>query len=248
MSLVVERIVPAGPDMVCVDLRGLDGAALPVCGPGQFVELGLESAGVLLNRPYSVFDSTAGGMRLLIKPVGKGSRALAASAAGTVVRVVGPLGGMFSLEASKPLLVGGGVGIAPMVFLARWYAQGGVRPTVIWGARTAPDDFIRRCLEDTADFHLCTDDGTAGFHGLATECPAFRPGDADLVQTCGPTPMMRAVGAAAAAAGVRCEVSLENKMACGLGACLCCVQDTADGGRVCVCSQGPVFDYTDIKW
>lgn len=248
MNLLVERVTPVEPDMVNIRLRTADGRQMPQCEAGQFVEVGIDGAGVLLNRPYSVFDCCGDCLELLVKPVGRASGVLTKAAAGTSVRVVGPLGRSFSLEAERPLLVGGGVGIAPVVFLAKRYAARGVRPTLIWGARTAPDSFIRDMLANIADLHICTDDGSAGFHGLVTQSPAFKPAEADIVQTCGPTPMMKAVGGACAACGTRCEVSLENKMACGLGACLCCVQDTTGGDRVCVCSQGPVFDYADIKW
>ncbi len=248
MNLQVEAVEPVMPDMVFVRLRNVSSDPLADCRPGQFVELGLAAPGVLLNRPYSIFGASDTNLYLLVKKVGKGSEALAAAAAGTPVTAVGPLGGSFSLSASMPLLVGGGVGIAPMVFLAREYAARGVRPVVILGQRSKPDPFLYECFEDVADLVVCTDDGSAGWHGVVTSCPEFNPGAFDIVQTCGPTPMMKAVGAAAAAAGVRCEVSLENRMACGLGACLCCVQDMADGARKCVCTEGPVFNYKEVKW
>lgn len=248
MSLRIEEIRPVQPDMVFVRLRRVGPEPLPECLPGQFVELNLPCPGVLLNRPYSIFGADADFLLLLVKIVGRGSRALAESPVGTAVTAIGPLGATFSTGALRPLLVGGGVGIAPVVFLARRYARLGVRPMVVLGLRSKPDPFFYECFEDVADLAVCTDDGSAGFAGLVTDCPAFAPADFDIVQTCGPTPMMKAVGARADARGVPCEVSLENRMACGLGACLCCVQDMADGARRCVCADGPVFQYNQVKW
>lgn len=248
MNLEVEAIRPVQPDMVLATLRNLAAEGLPKCYPGQFVEFGIATPGVLLNRPYSIFGADESHLYLLVKTVGKGSQALASSTPGTRATAIGPLGRGFSTSAERPLLVGGGVGIAPIVFLAREYARKGVRPTVIIGLRTLPDPFFYECFVDVADLAICTDDGTAGFHGLVTDCPAFSPGEFDIVQTCGPTPMMKAVGQRASQAGVECQVSLENKMACGLGACLCCVQDMADGQRHCVCTDGPVFNFNEVKW
>lgn len=248
ISTAVESTAAVAPDMTLIRLRNVSEHPFPACSPGQFVEVGISTAKCLLNRPYSIFRAEGDTVSLLVKGVGEGSRALTGAAAGTAVTVIGPLGNPFSLSGKRPLLVGGGVGVAPIIYLARAYAQAGTRPTVVLGFRTRPDAFIYECLDGMCHLHVCTDDGSAGHHGLVTTCDAFRPEEYDIVQTCGPTPMMKAVAAAAASTGTYCEVSLENRMACGLGACLCCVQDTADGGRRCVCSEGPVFKASEIKW
>ncbi|MDE6524115.1 MAG: dihydroorotate dehydrogenase electron transfer subunit, partial [Paramuribaculum sp.] len=95
--------------------------------------------------------------------------------------------------------------------------------------------------------HIATDDGSAGVHGLVTQHPAIDSQDIDCIYCCGPAPMMKAVAAIARQNNVACEVSLENMMACGLGACLCCVENTVKG-NVCVCTEGPVFNITQLTW
>lgn len=248
MKLRVSGVRNIVPDMVLVVFKSEDGAALPVFRAGQFVELNFSNVGSFLNRPFSVFYANDSEMWLLIKIVGTATRALSEARIGDKAVAIGPLGRGFTLGACRPLLVGGGVGIAPIAALARNYAAAGITPDVILGNRSQYDQFIKDSFVGIARVFLSTDDGSEGFHGLVTESDAFRPAQYDIVQTCGPTPMMKAVAAAAGRAGVRCEVSLENRMACGLGACLCCVQDTADGQRRCVCTEGPVFNSTDLVW
>ncbi|MDE6564311.1 MAG: dihydroorotate dehydrogenase electron transfer subunit, partial [Muribaculaceae bacterium] len=123
----------------------------------------------------------------------------------------------------------------------------GVEPVVIFGSRTAPDKWLCDRFESECKLYICTDDGSAGFHGLVTQHPEFNPGEYDFVQICGPKPMMMACAAIAGSVGVSTEVSLENHMACGLGACLCCVEDTRNG-NVCVCKDGPVFNINELQW
>lgn len=220
--------------------------------PGQFVEVLVEgSREVMLRRPISVHDADekAGTMTLLIQIVGNGTRKLSALQVGDHLNVVYPLGHGYSIDAAgdKPLLVGGGAGIAPLLHLSKVLASKGVKPTVLLGGRTA--GLIPVCDEfhPYADVLVATDDGSAGHHGIVTTHPTFAQ-SYSMIYTCGPTPMMKAVARSAAERGLRCEVSLENMMACGVGACLCCVTDTDQGHR-CVCKDGPVFDITTMhKW
>lgn len=249
MHLRVEAVRPVEPDMVVVTFRRSQGSEpLPPIAAGQFVELKLHAAKPLLNRPFSVLASDSDILSLLVKIVGEVTTELAAARPGDEATAIGPLGNTFATEAQRPLLVGGGVGVAPMFALLYAYAAKGVRPTVIIGSRSRLDAKLVACFREYSDLTVCTDDGSQGFHGIVTACPEFAPADYDIVQCCGPTPMMKAVAAAAAAAGTHCQVSLENKMACGLGACLCCVQEMADGHRKCVCSEGPIFNSADVKW
>lgn len=227
----------------------LSGRALPICAPGQFVELAVDRAPVLLNRPFSVYNSTSTELELLVAPLGRASSALAGYTAGETMRVIFPLGHGFSkaTHGQKVLLVGGGVGIAPLYYQMLCIKAAGAEPTVIYGMRTAPDETVCRRFAEECNLYICTDDGSEGFHGLVTQHPEFRPADYDLVQICGPLPMMKAAAAVCAAAGTTTEVSLENRMACGLGACLCCVEDTKKG-NVCVCKDGPVFNIKELQW
>ena len=217
--------------------------------PGQFVEVLVEGCReVMLRRPISIHDvdpahNTLG---LLIQIVGNGTRRLAELAVGDHLNLVYPLGHGFSLQGfSHPLLVGGGAGIAPLLHLAKTLASCGTAPTILLGGRTADLIPTREAFGPYGSLHFATDDGSLGHHGVVTTHPAFNE-TYDMIFACGPTPMMKAVARSAAQRGIRCEVSLENMMACGLGACLCCVTDTDQGHR-CVCKDGPVFDISQMK-
>lgn len=219
--------------------------------PGQFVEVQVEGCReAMLRRPISVHDvdQVAGTMSLLIQIVGNGTRRLAELKEGDSLNMVYPLGHGFSTEidsGSRALLVGGGAGIAPLLHLAKVLVTKGIRPTILLGGRTAELIPVRDDFKPYGDLCIATDDGSLGHKGLVISHSAFAE-HYDIIYTCGPTPMMKAVARSAEERGIRCEVSLENMMACGVGACLCCVTDTDEGHR-CVCKDGPVFDITTMK-
>lgn len=222
----------------------------PECLPGQFVEVKIDHApAALLRRPISVCDYSAReGLTLLVKPQGEPTVWFTSLPEGSVVNMLLPLGHGFSTDAepgSRVLLVGGGVGVAPLVMLAEYLSLRGVQVFIALGGRSASDiNGLPQLFPSAARVFVATDDGTAGTHGVVTSLPVFDSlKDYDRVYCCGPTPMMKAVARIARQAGVWCEVSLENHMACGLGACLCCVENINDGeGNVCVCTEGPVFN------
>lgn len=230
-------------------LATADGSPMPEMAPGQFVEVAVDKAKVLLNRPFSIFNATSDGLELLVKPLGRASDVMATYQPGDTMRVIAPLGRGFSLPDAprRVLLVGGGVGVAPMLYQAVCLNRKGIRPALVYGERTIPDPDLLKRLSTYADVFLCTDDGSAGLHGFVTAHPAVTGGDYDLAQVCGPMPMMRAMHKVLASRGIEAEFSLENKMACGLGACLCCVEQTTTGNR-CVCSDGPVFNANELPW
>ena len=204
---------------------------------------------VLLRRPISIHDvdSANNTLTLLIQIVGKGTRQLATLQVGDSLNLVYPLGHGFSLQGSHPLLVGGGAGIAPLYHLAKCYRQQGITPTILLGGRTRQLIPVREAFEAYGPVGYATEDGSLGERGLVTQHSLFAR-HYDHICTCGPTPMMKAVGRHALAQGIACELSLENMMACGIGACLCCVCDT-DQGHKCVCKEGPVFDATTLtRW
>ncbi|MCM1067660.1 MAG: FAD-binding oxidoreductase [Muribaculaceae bacterium] len=249
LTLRVTAIRRLRGDLLYVELRQPDGSAMPPMQPGQFVEVAVDRADVLLRRPFSIFNADETRLELLIKSLGRASEALFSYQVGDTLNVLAPLGRGF-LQASpgeRVLLVGGGVGVAPLYYQARKLREAGATPVIIYGERTAPDAALCERLAEVAELHLCTDDGSEGFHGLVTEHTAFAA-DYALMQVCGPMPMMKAVHRLAQGRGdMRVQFSLENKMACGLGACLCCVEKTTTGNR-CVCTDGPVFNIDELPW
>lgn len=226
------------------------GASLEGIRPGQFVQVLVpHTEGVFLRRPISVCDSDLREniLTLYIKKVGKGTVGLSNCKPGENLDIVFPLGNGFDFTGSrKPLLLGGGAGIAPMVLLSKIMRESGVAPTVLLAGRTERSLSLRTLFEETP--LLCTDDGSIGEKGIITQHAVFQNiSDFDKIFCCGPTPMMKAVARLAEAAGIPCEVSLENTMACGVGACLCCVTPTVEHGNQCVCTEGPVFDSRELK-
>ncbi len=218
--------------------------------PGQFVQADIpDSKKTFLRRPISVCNVENGKLWLLVRIAGEGTRHLVESAPGDLFNIILPLGKGFSIDShpSRALLVGGGVGTAPLLFLGKTLAASGCDVNFLIGARTKSALVIINELIKYGKVFVSTDDGSAGSPGTVMDNPALRR-PYDMIYSCGPTPMMKALAAYAKAANVECEVSLENLMACGLGACLCCVEDTTDSGNVCVCKEGPVFNINRLKW
>ena len=147
----------------------------------------------------------------------------------------------------KPLLVGGGVGTAPMLMLGSTLAEMGYKPTFLLGARSSKDLLQLDEFQKLGDVYMTTEDGSMGEKGYVTQHSVLEAQKFDMIYTCGPKPMMMAVAKYAKANGIECEVSLENTMACGVGACLCCVENT-DEGHLCVCKDGPVFNIKKLLW
>ena len=249
LNLHVQSVNHLSNGLIHLELAPANGEKLPPMQPGQFVEVAVDKAKVLLNRPFSIYNATDSVLELLVKPLGRGSEAMSLYNTGDTMRVIAPLGRGFELP-EKPcrvLLVGGGVGVAPMLYVARALCERGIRPTLVYGERTAPDARLKSRLSQYADLEICTDDGSEGLHGLVTKHPAVADGHPDHVLVCGPAPMMKAMHHIAKERGLCAQFSLENKMACGLGACLCCVEQTTTGNR-CVCTDGPVFKAEELPW
>ncbi len=225
-----------------------------VMRPGQFVHLrlpGMEAH--LLRRPFSVYRSNEsdGEMEIIYQVVGEGTRFLADCTPGAFCSIMGPLGVGWQPCQGKALLVGGGVGAAPLFSFAEKLCATGHPFEVVLGAQTASMLVTR---EDYAallghDPICATDDASAGIAGFCTGPAAeeLARGGYGGVYCCGPEPLMKAVAALAAEAGVPCWVSLEKRMACGVGACLSCVVDTTAGKRRS-CIDGPVFDAREVIW
>ena len=216
---------------------------LPEIVAGQFVEVEVPgNKQVMLRRPISIHDVDIANntLTLLIQVVGKGTATLSKLEKGDSLNLVYPLGHGFSIVGDKVLLVGGGAGIAPLFHLSKCLSEKGIRPTILLGGRTSEMIPVRDAFKPYGELGIATEDGSMGEKGLVTQHSLFSK-DYDHIFTCGPTPMMKAVARHALEKGIECEVSLENMMACGIGACLCCVVDS-DEGHKCVCKEGPVFN------
>lgn len=224
--------------------------SMPEIVPGQFVEVEVKGTReVMLRRPISIHDVdySRNTLTLLIQVVGKGTKQLADMQVGDSLNLIYPLGHGFAIQGKNVLLVGGGAGTAPLLYLAKHFDSMGVRPTIILGGRTAELIPVQEPFMKYGNLCISTDDGSLGEKGMVTQHSKFDQ-PYDMIYTCGPTPMMKAVARHAVAKGIECEVSLENMMACGVGACLCCVCDT-DEGHQCVCKNGPVFNVRKLtKW
>lgn len=226
---------------------------LPQMMPGQFVEVKVEgSATTFLRRPISInfVDYEHNELWLLVATVGDGTRQLAALQASDGVNIVGPLGNGFSGPSeglSEVLLVGGGVGVAPLLYQGAALKAAGVKPVFLLGARTKNDLLMLDEFRKYGELFVTTEDGSEGERGFVTQHTVLQKRHFDLIQSCGPTPMMKAVARYAYQQNIDCEVSLENMMACGLGACLCCIEKTVEG-NLCVCKEGPVFNIKKLLW
>ncbi len=251
LDLTVREALAVGKQFVLLRLTSEN--PLPEMLPGQFVEVRVdETPSVLLRRPISIhyYDKEANELGLLVQLVGNGTRWMATLKAGDVLNVVLPLGNGFTLPADKtvrPLLVGGGVGVAPLLYLGMKLKEMGVTPTFLLGSRTENELMQIAEFEKYGPVYITTENGAVGEQGYVTQHSVLAREQFGQVYTCGPKPMMLAVARWAKGAGVPCEVSLENKMACGVGACLCCVEDTKEG-NVCVCKEGPVFSIDKLSW
>ncbi|MCM1108798.1 MAG: dihydroorotate dehydrogenase electron transfer subunit [Clostridium sp.] len=234
-------------------LKLTDDKPLPDMQPGQFAELRVDgSASTFLRRPISIHfvDREKNEVWFLIQTVGEGTRKLANLMTGDVLNVVLPLGRGFTMPVKaneKVLLVGGGVGTAPLLYMGKKMVEAGCRPTFLLGARSASDLMQLNMFACYGDVYTTTEDGTAGEKGYVTQHSLLEKVRFDRIATCGPKPMMMSVARYAKTNGIDCEVSLENNMACGVGACLCCVEKTQEG-HVCVCKDGPVFNINDLLW
>jgi dihydroorotate dehydrogenase electron transfer subunit len=242
-----------GERYVLMSLTPNDGSTLPEILPGQFVQVKVDnSASTFLRRPISVnfVNTDKNELSLLIRLAGEGTKTLAAASVGDIINMLLPLGNTFpiqNMDGKKVLLIGGGVGVAPLLYYG-YYLKNTCNANVefLLGARTQEDLLMLNEFKSIAPVHCTTEDGSFGTKGFVTNHAAMAE-HADAWCVCGPAPMMKAVAAQAKQSGTDCFVSLENMMACGLGACLCCVEKTVKG-NVCVCTEGPVFNINQLTW
>lgn len=227
--------------------------------PGQFAHMKLPGLDAhILRRPFSVYarDAQAGTLDILYQEVGSVTRLMPGIRQGEA-ELIGPVGNTWNADCERALLVGGGVGAAPLFMLAEALAARGIPFDVVLGAQTESALVARQRYRDLIGDEPCcaTDDGSYGRAGFCTSLVEERLAGGcladgkpyDFMAVCGPEPLMRIVAGMGAAAGVRTQVSMEKRMACGVGACLSCVVDTVSGKRRS-CVDGPIFEADEVVW
>ncbi len=233
-------------------LELLSDTKLPEIRPGQFVQVKVEgSPETFLRRPLSFHDVDykRNTLKILIQVAGKGTEKLSMLRKGDTLNIIYPLGNSFNLPSPgmKPLLVGGGCGIAPLLLLGKYLKSNGYKPDILLGFRNSERIIEYDEYRKIGRVFLTTEDGSEGEKGLVTDHPSLRSENYNKIYCCGPEPMMKSIAGFCRTNKTECEVSLENLMGCGFGACLCCIVDTVKG-NLCTCIDGPVFNINDLKW
>lgn len=219
--------------------------------PGQFIHLKVSSGNdPLLRRPFSIAAVNRNQKTLTIyyRIIGRGTELMGRLKRDDVLDCLGPLGKGFSLAGERPLLIGGGMGIAPLLFLAQSLCP---RPIgVLIGGRTKDELFWHSLFKESCQrIVVTTNDGSIGMRGTTIDAlPGLLSGKFDMVYACGPKLMLHSVVEQVKRAGIPCQVSLEEHMACGLGVCLSCTCQASDGTRKKVCADGPVFWAEEVVW
>ena len=235
----------------------LGGDTAKITAPGQFVNIAIP--GLYLRRPISICDYShvRGEITLLYDVVGEGTREMSRMKAGTKLNILSGLGNGFSTSSigSSPLLLGGGIGCAPLMALARTLRQQGKNPVAILGFNTAADSFgMERWFDQIGvEAYVATVDGSLGTKGFVTDVIREKKISGDHFYACGPMPMLCAIKQYAAQANIPAYISLEEHMACGVGACLGCVVKTRDIDHhshvhnARICTEGPVFEAGEVE-
>ena len=224
--------------------------------PGQFISMYTTDGTKLLPRPISIceINKEAGQLRVVYRVTGEntGTKQFSGMKAGDVVPVIGPLGNGFPLEKAegkKAFLMGGGIGVPPILELAK---QLNCEKQIVVGYRDA-DTFLREQFEENGSVYISTEDGSVGTKGNVMNAIAENGLSADIIYACGPTPMLRAIKNYAEENGIECYISLEERMACGIGACLACVCKSKEKDHHThvhnkrICKEGPVFLSTEVE-
>ncbi len=214
--------------------------------PGQFLHI-LCGGDTYLRRPISVCEVIdKKSIRFVFQVKGKGTEALLSKNEGDMIDILGPLGNGFNIKTGKCVLVGGGIGVFPLLQLSKELKDD---VTVLLGFRSKADVLMTDEFAEYANVQVATDDGSFGHHGYVTDLlrEILKGSGIDKIYTCGPTPMMKIVSDIAGEFSVDAEVSLEERMGCGIGACVTCACTVA-GKRKRVCKDGPVFNASEVEW
>jgi len=221
--------------------------------PGQFAAIYCKAGQRLLPRPISIcgIDREAGTIRIVYRIAGAGTKEISTWKEGDSFEILGPLGNGYTIREGRALIVGGGIGIPPMLELTKQIKGD---KTVVLGYRTGADTFLKEEFEAIADVKIATDDGSAGVHGTVVDAIREYGITGDTIYACGPMPMLKALAEYAAEHGMEAQISLEERMACGIGACLGCIVKTKDRDHHTnvhnrrICKDGPVFDAREVNF
>ena len=224
---------------------------------GQFVSVYSNDASKLLPRPISLcgIDRKAGTLRLVYRVTGEhtGTEEFSRLQAGDTMKIMGPLGNGFTVEKGrKTFLIGGGIGVPPMLQLAKEMKDAGENFQIVMGYRDA-GTFLLDEFKDQGESFVATEDGSVGTKGNVLDAIRENHLDADVIYACGPTPMLRALKAYAEEQNMTCYVSMEERMACGIGACLACVCNSTEKDAHSnvknkrICKEGPVFNAKEVE-
>lgn len=210
--------------------------------PGMFAMIKVPDGAMILRRPLGIadVDLNKGTLSFIYRVMGRGTKKLSTLTSGDCINTMGPLGYGFTLKAAHPLIVGGGMGLAPLLY----YAKCVEGADILMGGRTAAEMFWTTLFKPyVSNIHITTDDGTMGAQGFAVDLlpQLLAKKDYDCIIACGPDTMLEIAAKIARKNEIPCQVSLEKRMGCGLGACLSCSVDMADGRRKKICKDGPVF-------
>lgn len=258
MSSKMITVSVISQECLCVGIYSMWLAVGDIAGeakPGQFISVYSKDKSRLLPRPISIceVDAAAGKLRIVYRIAGAGTEEFSKLAAGDTVRIMGPLGNGFYLKQKKAILVAGGIGIPPMLELAKQLES---EKTIVVGYRDA-ETFLSTELAKYGTVVIATEDGSVGTKGNVIDAMKAHgivaASDDCVIYSCGPTPMLRALKAFAAEKGVGCQISLEEKMACGIGACLACVCKSKEIDHHTnvhnkrICKDGPVFYAEEVE-
>ena len=222
--------------------------------PGQFIDVYVNDDSKLLPRPISTCEVKDDSLRIVYRVVGGGTKIMSTYKEGDEIQIIGPLGNGFDMRDGKAILVGGGIGIPPMVELAKNLSERKGRENVISVMGYRDELFLTDELEQFSTVVIATEDGSAGTKGTVIDALDENGVDGDVLYACGPIPMLKALKDWANGKGIECQISLEERMACGIGACLACVCKTKEKdehSNVCnkrICKDGPVFDANEIDF
>ena len=218
---------------------------------GQFISVYLNNKSKILPRPISIcgIDKEAGTLRIVYRTVGDGTKELSDYKEGEMVKILGPLGNGFTQKDKKAILIGGGIGIPPMLELMK---QLDCDKTAVLGYRDS-DMFLKDEFEAVGDVVISTEDGSFGTKGNVIDAIKEQGVEGSIIYACGPTPMLRGIKAYAEEMGIEAQISMEERMACGIGACLACVCKSKEKdahsnvNNKRICKDGPVFLSTEVE-